>query len=192
MPPKFYATLGICLKGSSWTMMSAALSQGSSVNLCPKTKTTPLFNLYHHHLGVSLPETKTLPLLNCLSPSLGVKSELHLVLSIQLLTKYTRLRSSWILTPTPIKYDFDITLWIFNIGLLVTPIQGEALLLGQVSCHRTGFLFFPLCLSSQDTSWPSSLQWWQLGLIKHKEWWSTMWLPNKEEREQLPGHMAQY
>lgn len=34
-----------------------------------------------------------------------------------------------------------MTLWIFNFGLLVTPIQGLALLLGLVSCHRTGFLF---------------------------------------------------
>lgn len=123
----------------------------SGVNLCFGIKATTLLSLYHIIWDWDLASSWFS------TTSFMVKEELHLALWIQILRTTLILRNSWTLTPVLIKHDLDIALWIFNTGLLVIPIQGSNLTVGQVSSHTDLASFsFPLPLRSKDAPWPSS------------------------------------
>ena len=164
--PKFHMHIRDLLKRIVLNHDLITFSQGPRVNLGLRPHLCLAWS--HHHLRA--PPWALAPLaithtahLGHLFSSSGVKMMLHLALSVYPLSKTSGPRNSWILTPAVIN-----TLWTFNAGSLVMPLQGPALLLDQVSCNRTGFLSFPPRMRLQGPAWPPVLQWWQLDRTKRR------------------------
>lgn len=182
MAPKSCAVLGICLKGSSLTLNSATFTD--QVWICVRKLRPHLYFIYiwdFHSLRLS----PCLPLM--VYPH---QQGWHLALCIQLLTKHPRLRNSWILTPTPIKHDFenplDIQYWFTGYShSRASPASGPGLL------SQNWFPLFPTVSEFIEYLLTKLTPVMTAGPYKTQRMMMHCVTTTQRERGQLPGHMVQ-